>query len=72
MPGLDGVETARRIRAREAETGATPLHLVALTANTGREDVDAASAAGFDGFLPKPLNLRALPALLDRRQEEAA
>jgi CheY-like chemotaxis protein len=72
MPGLDGLETARRIRAREAETGATPLHLVALTANTGREDVDAASAAGFDGFLPKPLNLRALPALLDRRQEEAA
>ncbi|ARO53415.1 ATP-binding protein [Methylorubrum extorquens] len=72
MPGLDGLETARRIRAREAETGASPLHLVALTANTGREDVDAASAAGFDGFLPKPLNLRALPALLDRRQEEAA
>ncbi|TFZ59437.1 response regulator [Methylorubrum sp. Q1] len=71
MPGLDGLETARRLRAREAETGATPLHLVALTANTGREDVAAASAAGFDGFLPKPLNLRALPALLDRSQEAA-
>ncbi|GMA75702.1 hypothetical protein GCM10025880_21190 [Methylorubrum aminovorans] len=71
MPGLDGLEAARRIRAREAETGAAPLHLVALTANTGREDVAAAFAAGFDGFLPKPLNLRALPRLLDRRQEAA-
>ncbi|MCJ2027920.1 ATP-binding protein [Methylobacterium sp. J-043] len=71
MPGLDGLEVARRIRARAAETGATPLHLVALTANSGREDVAAAYAAGFDGFLPKPLNLRALPALLDRRQEAA-
>ncbi|CAO4141994.1 Sensor histidine kinase RcsC [Methylorubrum aminovorans] len=71
MPGLDGLEAARRIRAREAETGAAPLHLVALTANIGREDVAAAFAAGFDGFLPKPLNLRALPRLLDRRQEAA-
>ncbi|BAU93516.1 PAS sensor hybrid histidine kinase [Methylorubrum populi] len=71
MPGLDGLEVARRIRAREAETGAAPLHLVALTANTGREDVAAAHAAGFDGFLPKPLNLRALPELLDRRAEAA-
>lgn len=71
MPGLDGLEAARRIRAREAETGAPPLHLVALTANTGREDVAAAFAAGFDGFLPKPLNLRALPDLLDRRAAAA-
>ncbi|KAB7782019.1 ATP-binding protein [Methylorubrum populi] len=71
MPGLDGLEVARRIRAREAETGAEPLHLVALTANTGREDVTAAFAAGFDNFLPKPLNLRALPGLLNRRAEAA-
>lgn len=71
MPGLDGLEVARRIRAREAETGAVPLHLVALTANTGREDVTAAFAAGFDNFLPKPLNLRALPGLLNRRAEAA-
>ena len=71
MPGLDGLETARRLRAREAETNAPPLHLVALTANTGREDMDAAEAAGFDGFLAKPLNLRALPGLLEGRREAA-
>lgn len=71
MPGLDGLETARRLRAREAETGAEPLHLVALTANTGREDMDAAHAAGFDGFLAKPLNLRALPGLLEGRKAAA-
>ena len=71
MPGLDGLETARRIRAREAGTGAAPLHLVALTANTGREDVAAAYEAGFDGFLPKPLNLHALPGLLGDRAEAA-
>jgi CheY-like chemotaxis protein len=67
MPGLDGLETARRIRAIEAEQGARPLHLVALTANAGRDDERAARAAGFDAFLAKPLNLRALPGLLERR-----
>ncbi|SFL06486.1 ATP-binding protein [Methylorubrum salsuginis] len=71
MPGLDGLETARRLRAREAQTKASPLHMVALTANTGREDMEAAEAAGFDGFLAKPLNLRALPGLLEGRREAA-
>ena len=65
MPGLDGLETARRIRAIEADTGATRLYLVALTANTGLEDERAAREAGFDGFLAKPLDLKALPALLE-------
>ena len=71
MPGLDGLETARRIRTLEALGGRPPLHLVALTANTGPDDEEAARAAGFDGFLAKPLNLRALPALLERRSAAA-
>lgn len=71
MPGLDGLETARRIRAQETKTKAPPLQLVALTANTGREDESAARDAGFDGFLSKPLDLQALPALLDQRPKAA-
>ena len=71
MPGLDGLEVARRIRIHEAEVGTGALHLVALTANAGRDDEQAARAAGFDGFLAKPLNLRALLALLDRRSAAA-
>jgi PAS domain S-box-containing protein len=72
MPRLDGHETARRIRAAEAAGEGTRLHLVALTANAGREDETAAHAAGFDGFLAKPLNLKLLPALLERRTAQAA
>ncbi|NEU13579.1 response regulator [Methylobacterium sp. BTF04] len=71
MPGLDGLETARRIRIVEAAAGVRPLHLVALTANAGRDDERAAREAGFDGFLAKPLNLRALPALMDRHAQAA-
>jgi PAS domain S-box-containing protein len=71
MPRLDGHETARRIRAAEPAGGGR-LHLVALTANAGHEDEAAARAAGFDGFLAKPLNLKLLPALLERRSARAA
>lgn len=72
MPSLDGLETARRIRASEAMQGGPRLHLVALTANAGHADERAALDAGFDGFLAKPLNLRALPALLDSRSDAVA
>lgn len=71
MPRLDGHETARRIRAAES-AGRGRLHLVALTANVGLEDEAAAREAGFDGFLAKPLNLKLLPALLERRAARAA
>ncbi|TXN23765.1 response regulator [Methylobacterium sp. WL9] len=71
MPGLDGLETVRRIRAREAEGAPVPRQLVALTANAAGEDERAARDAGFDGFLPKPLDLKALPGLLEWRSQAA-
>ncbi|ACL60263.1 ATP-binding protein [Methylobacterium nodulans] len=64
MPRLDGLEAARRLRAFERARGIPPQHLIAVTANVGAEDEAAARAAGFDGFLSKPLDLIALPALL--------
>ncbi|MET0427781.1 MAG: response regulator, partial [Microvirga sp.] len=65
MPGLDGLETVRRIRARAAEGAPVPGQLVALTANAAGEDERAAREAGFDGFLSKPLDLKALPGVLE-------
>jgi PAS domain S-box-containing protein len=68
MPGVDGIEATRRIRALEAgSTMRTPI--LALTANAFAEDREACLAAGMDGFLTKPLErdrlfgaLAALPA----------
>jgi CheY-like chemotaxis protein len=54
MPGSDGIEATRRIRAAEAGGARTPI--VALTANAFEEDREACLAAGMDGFLTKPLD----------------
>jgi PAS domain S-box-containing protein len=56
MPGLDGVETARRIRACEMGKQVRPTPILALTANTLAEDRYACFEAGMDGFLVKPLD----------------
>jgi CheY-like chemotaxis protein len=64
MPILDGLEAARQLRAYEERHRLPRLRLVALTANVQAEDEAAALGAGFDGFLSKPLDLKALPPLL--------
>jgi PAS domain S-box-containing protein len=56
MPKLDGIETTRQIRAREAGRGVRRTPILALTANTLVEDRYACFEAGMDGFLVKPLD----------------
>ncbi|MFZ5731925.1 MAG: response regulator [Pseudomonadota bacterium] len=56
MPVLDGVETAKRIRAAEAGQQARRTPILALTANALVEDRYACFEAGMDGFLVKPLD----------------
>ena len=64
MPGMDGLEATRRIRAIEAETGTSRTPILALTANAFAEDRDACLEAGMDGFLIKPLDRERLAAAL--------
>ena len=59
LPGIDGTEALRRIQ-RSVPGALMPI--VAVTASAMPSDHDAAARAGFDGFLEKPLNVRALPA----------
>jgi PAS domain S-box-containing protein len=56
MPQLDGIETTRRIREREAGEPGRRTPILALTANTLVEDRYACFEAGMDGFLIKPLD----------------
>lgn len=63
MPGLDGLETTRRIRAREAPTG-PHLAVVALTASDNDSDAARCREAGMSDFLTKPLTLDRVAAFL--------
>ncbi|MEA2942472.1 MAG: hypothetical protein QOD09_3001, partial [Bradyrhizobium sp.] len=56
MPKLDGIETTRQIRTREAGQRGRRTPILALTANTLIEDRYACFEAGMDGFLVKPLD----------------
>jgi two-component system, sensor histidine kinase len=52
MPGIDGLETTRRIRHRLA---GRPLLIVAMTANAMDDDRADCMAAGMDDFVTKPV-----------------
>jgi CheY-like chemotaxis protein len=60
LPGIDGYEVARRVRARDRRR---PV-LIALTGYGQPEDQRRASEAGFDDLLVKPVDPTALAALL--------
>ena len=64
MPGMDGLEAVRRIRAIEAEQEGSRTPIIALTANASAEDREACLAAGMDEFLIKPLDRERLAAAL--------
>jgi PAS domain S-box-containing protein len=64
MPQLDGIETTKRIRAREAGQPGRHTPILALTANTLIEDRYACFEAGMDGFLIKPLDREKLAEAL--------
>jgi signal transduction histidine kinase/CheY-like chemotaxis protein len=65
MPGMDGLEAARRIRAAETQAGDRPVRMLALTANAQSEDRAGCLAAGMDGLLVKPLDRERLCEALD-------
>lgn len=56
MPGVDGLEAARRIRAIERDSDSGHVPILALTANASEDDRAACLAAGMDELLVKPLD----------------
>jgi PAS domain S-box-containing protein len=64
MPGMDGKSVVSQIRAVETAAGRNPLLIAAMTANAFAEDRAACLAAGFDVFLPKPMDRGAIGAFV--------
>lgn len=61
LPGIDGYEVARRLRARPDQA---TLHLIAVTGWGQDEDRRKSAEAGFDGHLVKPADYAALAGML--------
>jgi len=63
MPGLDGMQFMKRIRALPPERGATTPAL-AVTAYDEQYAASAAQDAGFNAYLTKPLRLDVLATVI--------
>jgi CheY-like chemotaxis protein len=65
MPGEDGYELIRKIRALPSDRGAH-VPAAAITARTGAEDRRRALAEGFQVYVPKPVSGEDLVAVVAR------
>jgi CheY-like chemotaxis protein len=67
LPGIDGVEALRQLRQQSQGQGAAARHMpvVAVTAFAMKEDHARAADAGFDGYVEKPISVRALPGQVE-------
>lgn len=63
LPGINGYDALRQLRA-DAATARIPT--IALTAQAMKGDQEAALEAGFDAYIPKPINTRTFCATVAR------
>ena len=63
LPGMDGLELTRRLKADPATAG---IRIVALTAYAMKGDDEKARAAGCDGYIAKPIDPDTLGATVAR------
>jgi CheY-like chemotaxis protein len=66
MPGMDGLECARRLRVQQRDGQLPPFPILALTAHALEADIIASAEAGMDEHLTKPLDFAALRSRLQR------
>ena len=58
LPGIDGTEALRRLR-KNPRTADIPV--VAVTAQAMKQDRERVLEAGFNGYVSKPISVRAFP-----------
>jgi signal transduction histidine kinase/DNA-binding response OmpR family regulator len=66
MPGMDGYEATRAIRAEELHSGRRRQRIIALTAHALQDSERKSLDAGMDGHMTKPLTLTLLRQALEK------
>lgn len=64
MPGVDGIEATRRLRASEVAAALVRTPVIAMTANALSEDRELCLQAGMDDYLAKPVEMDKLSVVL--------
>ncbi len=67
LPGLDGLELTRRLKA---DPGKKNIIILALTAYAMKGDEEKAFAAGCDGYITKPIDPDTLPSVVAKHLSE--
>jgi two-component system cell cycle response regulator DivK len=62
LPGIDGRKAMKVLKA-DASTQQIPI--IALTASAMKGDRERLLAEGFDGYIPKPIDIKAFPEQLE-------
>jgi two-component system cell cycle response regulator DivK len=63
IPKMDGYEVTRTLKG---DQGLQHIPIIALTAQAMKGNREEALAAGCDGYIPKPINVRELPKQIER------
>ena len=69
LPGMSGVQALERLRADPATNG---IPVIAVTAFAMKDDRARFLAAGFDGYLEKPISVREFPGQVAEMLKHAA
>src|SRR5207244_1934797 len=69
LPGIDGLELTRRIKA---DPVTRDIAIIAVTAYAMKGDREKALEAGCDDYVSKPIDTRALPAVIARHAKGTA
>ncbi|MGE5219978.1 MAG: response regulator [Chloroflexota bacterium] len=62
LPGIDGLELTRRLKA---DPMTCDIRILGLTAYAMKGDEEKILAAGCDGYIPKPIDTRSLPSVIE-------
>ena len=66
MPGMDGLDATRLIRAAHTGANHPRLPIIAMTANAMQKDREKCLEAGMDDYLVKPVTPESLAHMLER------
>ncbi|WP_027185945.1 response regulator [Desulfovibrio inopinatus] len=65
MPIMDGIDATRRIRELGVQVRGKDIPILALSAHSSPDDLAQYTAAGMNGFIPKPIEKEELFRIVD-------